>query len=68
LANEVFTPSKEEVNTAERILDALYKASKAGQGAASLDGKMIDVASEKMAKNILETINIINSRTNKYEE
>jgi len=62
LANEVFTPSKEEVATAERILDALYEASKAGQGAASLDGKMIDVASEKMAKNILETINIINSR------
>jgi len=62
LANEVFTPSKEEVDTAERILDALYKASKEGQGAASLDGKMIDVASEKMAKNILETINIINSR------
>jgi hypothetical protein len=29
---------------------------------------MIDVASEKMAKNILETINIINSRTDKYEE
>jgi citrate lyase subunit beta/citryl-CoA lyase len=67
LANEVFTPSKEEINTAERILDALYKASKAGQGAASLDGKMIDVASEKMAKNILETINTIEARKSKYE-
>ncbi len=65
LANDVFTPSKEEINTAERILDALYKASKEGHGAASLDGKMIDVASEKMAKNILETINNINSRKNK---
>jgi citrate lyase subunit beta/citryl-CoA lyase len=68
LANEVFTPSKEEINTSERILDALYKASKEGHGAASLDGKMIDVASEKMAKNILETVTNINAKKSKYEE
>jgi citrate lyase subunit beta/citryl-CoA lyase len=68
LANDVFTPSKEEVDTAERILDALYRASKEGHGAASLDGKMIDVASEKMAKNILEKITAINSRKDTYED
>ena len=68
LANEVFTPSDEEIRMADRILDALYRASKEGHGAASLDGKLIDVASEKMAKNILEMITTINSRKDTYED
>jgi citrate lyase subunit beta/citryl-CoA lyase len=32
---------------------ALKEAEAQGKGAASLDGKMIDAASEKMAKNII---------------
>ena len=49
----MFSPLPAEVEKAERILVALKEAEAQGKGAASLDGKMIDAASEKMAKNIL---------------
>jgi malyl-CoA/(S)-citramalyl-CoA lyase len=55
LANDVFSPTAKEVERAERILVALKEAEAQGKGAASLDGKMIDAASEKMAKNLLAT-------------
>ncbi len=53
LANAVFSPTAAEVEKAKRIIVALKEAEAQGKGAASLDGKMIDAASEKMAKNIL---------------
>lgn len=53
LANEVFTPSEAEVNRARRIIEELELAEQEGRGAASLDGKMIDAASEKMARTII---------------
>ena len=46
----------------KRILIALDEAAKAGQGAASLDGRLIDAASAKMAENIVETDKAINSK------
>ncbi|AGK59458.1 Citryl-CoA lyase [Hyphomicrobium denitrificans 1NES1] len=55
LANEIFSPTAKEIERAERILVALKEAEAQGKGAASLDGKMIDAASEKMAKNLLVT-------------
>ena len=51
----MFSPTEAEVARAERILVALKEAEAQGKGAASLDGKMIDAASEKMAKNLLVT-------------
>ncbi len=53
LANEVFTPPEEEVNKARRILEALKEAAAQGKGAAALDGRLIDAASERMANNIV---------------
>lgn len=53
LANAVFSPLPSEIDRAKRILVALKEAEAQGKGAASLDGKMIDAASEKMAKNVL---------------
>ncbi len=53
LANEVFSPTEAEVTKARRIIAELNAAEAAGKGAASLDGKMIDAASERMAKNVL---------------
>ncbi len=53
LANNVFSPTDAEIEKAKRILAALKEAEAQGKGAASLDGKMIDAASEKMAKNII---------------
>jgi len=55
LANEIYSPTAAEVSRAERILVALREAEAQGKGAASLDGKMIDAASEKMANNLLAT-------------
>jgi malyl-CoA/(S)-citramalyl-CoA lyase len=54
LANEVFTPPAREVERARRILDALEQAAKEGRGAAQLDGRMIDAASARMARVVVE--------------
>ena len=53
LANQVFTPPEAEVSKAHRILEELEKAAQEGRGAASLDGKMIDAASARMAENVV---------------
>jgi malyl-CoA/(S)-citramalyl-CoA lyase len=55
LANEVYSPSTEEVVRAKRILVALEEAAAQGKGAAQLDGRMIDVASARMAENLVST-------------
>ncbi len=61
LANDVFSPTAAEVGKAERIVAALKEAEAQGKGAASLDGKMIDAASERMARNVLVTNDAIQS-------
>jgi citrate lyase subunit beta/citryl-CoA lyase len=53
LANDVFSPPEKEVTRARRILEVLREAEALGKGAAALDGKMIDAASERMARNVL---------------
>jgi malyl-CoA/(S)-citramalyl-CoA lyase len=53
LANQVFTPSEAEVTRARRIMQAMEEAAKAGKGAVSLDGRMIDIASIRMAEALL---------------
>ena len=63
LANEVFTPSEDEVGRARRILDAMEAAAKEGKGAVSLDGRLIDAASIRMAQNLIEKIEQIRART-----
>jgi malyl-CoA/(S)-citramalyl-CoA lyase len=53
LANQVYTPSEAEVTRARRIMQAMEEAAKAGKGAVSLDGRMIDIASIRMAEALL---------------
>ena len=53
LANQVFTPSKAEVTKARRILEAMDEAANEGKGAVSLDGRLIDIASIRMAEALL---------------
>ena len=53
LANEVMSPPEAEVTRARRVLEALDEAAKAGKGAAQLDGKMIDISSERMARYVI---------------
>ena len=50
LANEINSPSKAEVDKANRILKAMRQAQKEGKGAVSLDGRLIDIASIKQAE------------------
>ena len=53
LANEVYSPSEEEVGKAKRILEAMEKAQAEGKGAVSLDGRLIDIASIRQAENLV---------------
>ncbi len=62
MANEVFSPTDAEVTKAKRIIEELKLAEAQGKGAASLDGKMIDAASEKMARNLLAVAEAIAAR------
>ncbi len=51
--NRVFSPSEEDVALSRRMIDAYLKAEAEGKGAATLDGKMIDVAMYRMG---METV------------
>jgi malyl-CoA/(S)-citramalyl-CoA lyase len=62
LANEVFTPADQEVARARRILVEMEKAAKEGKGAVSLDGRLIDAASIRMAENVVKQIEQIEAR------
>lgn len=50
LANEVMSPPETEIAKARRVLEAMDEARKAGQGAVSLDGRLIDIASIRQAE------------------
>ena len=54
LANEIFSPSAEELDRATRIIEAMAQAQKDGKGAVSLDGRLIDIASIKQAENLVK--------------
>lgn len=54
VANEVFTPTEDEVSRAQALLNQYEEAMRAGNGAISLQGTMIDVATVKMAQATLD--------------
>lgn len=59
IANQVFSPSQEEVNYA-RKLDAAYTEALAnGLGAVAIDGKMVDVAVVRSVRNIIRKAELI---------
>jgi malyl-CoA/(S)-citramalyl-CoA lyase len=62
LANEVFTPSHEIVEKTRRIIAAMEEAAAQGRGAVSLDGRLIDAASIRMAENLLAKLEQIEAR------
>ena len=62
LANDVFTPSEAEVDRARRILQAMEDGAKEGKGAVSLDGRLIDAASIRMAQNLVSKVEQMQAR------
>jgi citrate lyase subunit beta/citryl-CoA lyase len=56
--HKVFVPSKNEIEWATKVLEALREAMEkgSGKGAVKLEGKMIDAVHYKQAKAILDTI------------
>jgi malyl-CoA/(S)-citramalyl-CoA lyase len=62
LANEAFTPADAEVDRAERILEAMEEGAKDGKGAVSLDGRLIDAASIRMAQNLMTKVEQLRAR------
>ncbi|MFC7045334.1 HpcH/HpaI aldolase/citrate lyase family protein [Halobacteriaceae archaeon GCM10025711] len=53
IANEVFAPDPEVADRAKRIVDAYAEAMEEGKGAVSVDGQMVDEATNKMAQDIV---------------
>jgi len=48
--NTIYTPSEEDVERSRQILDAYAKAQAIGHGSLTLDGKMVDAASVRIAE------------------
>lgn len=65
LANEVYTPSEAEVTRARRILEAMAQAAKEGKGAVSLDGRLIDIASIRMAEALIAKAEAVSAATSR---
>ena len=62
LANEMFTPAPRLVNRTRRIIEAMREAAAQGSGAVSLDGRLVDAASIRMAENLLAKLEQIEAR------
>lgn len=52
--NEVFAPTREETAWARRVIEAYEKANAAGSGAVSVEGQMVDAASIRVARRVLD--------------
>lgn len=52
--NQTFVPSEKEIDWAQTVLDEYEAALREGRGAISVKGKMIDVASLRMCRTIVE--------------
>ncbi len=61
LANEVFTPSGEQVTEARDILAAMDEAKRTGQGAAVYKGRLVDLASIRQAEVIVRQAEMIDA-------
>ncbi|MDJ1434056.1 CoA ester lyase [Halostagnicola sp. A-GB9-2] len=60
IGNEVFAPDPDVADRAQRIVDAYAEAMDEGRGAVKVDGQMVDEATNKMAKEIVETATAAN--------
>lgn len=61
VVNRAFSPSREELNWARRVMEAWNKSEKEGRGALRIDDKMVDIVHVKMAQQLLEDAEKFNS-------
>ncbi len=59
LANELYSPSQEEVDRARQLETAYANAEAEGLGAVTFDGVMIDAASVRIIRNVIDKANLI---------
>ena len=52
--NEMFSPTPEELEWAEKVVEAHEEANAAGSGSISVEGQMVDAASIRVARRILD--------------
>jgi citrate lyase beta subunit len=52
--NQVFSPSREDIERARKVLEAYHKAEADGRGAVSVDGRMVDQATVRLARQLWE--------------
>jgi malyl-CoA/(S)-citramalyl-CoA lyase len=62
LAHRVFSPDDRLIDRTRRIVAAMKEAAADGKGAVSLDGRLIDAASLRMAEHLLAKIDLIEER------
>jgi len=55
IANRVFSPSREELKWARKVLGAYDKNSRRGKGAITLEGALVDEVHRKLAKGMLDS-------------
>ena len=65
--NLVFSPSTKEVEYAKKIVNAMKEAEARGLGAASLEGRMIDIAVLRQAEDLLSLANLIAKKESKIK-
>ena len=68
LLNQAFTPTEEETTHAARVLELAEEAKRAGRGAFTLDGKMIDAPVIARARRLLARKAAIEARAAKRQE
>lgn len=60
IINDVFTPSNEDIELAAKVLEANAEAAKQGRGAVAVEGRMVDQATVRMAKQLWEQAKFLN--------
>lgn len=59
IANEIYSPTKDEVDRARRLEKAYAQAEADGLGAVTFEGVMIDAASVRIIRNVIEKADLI---------
>lgn len=65
IVNRIFSPSAKEIEYAKKVVAAFKEAEAKGLGAASLEGRMIDIAVYRQAEDLLTLANAIAEKEKK---